>query len=271
MRGLLMATLVAAVLAALVIALAVGPYPLSITDVWRALGRFAGVDAGSATPGEIVFLRVRLPRVAADLLVGAGLMIRSLVDLWNVNPGFNPHNVATFGMVLSAANGATPQLSRRQFTVVLTVEAHGAASWLIETIQQPQERRLARPTWTDDREYLARLHVQADVAYQNPTDEAAGEMLGLKRDRLRLQTCRRAQSCFSRFWVADESGRPCNSCCRHVFASLSIVPFSLGEGILGSISVALGCELIRRAMNSGPTASLAGKEFDRTRSALACV
>jgi predicted permease len=39
-------------------------------------------------------------------------MIRSLVDLWNVDPGFNPHNVATFGMVLDAADGATPQRSR---------------------------------------------------------------------------------------------------------------------------------------------------------------
>jgi hypothetical protein len=86
------------------------------------------------------------------------------------------------------------------------------------------------------------------------------------------RTRRRAQSCFSRFWVADESGRPCDSCCRHVLPLCRLCHFRCErESSVYTISVALGCKLIRRAMNSGPTASLAGKEFDRTRSALACV
>jgi len=54
-------------------ALALGPYPLGFDDVARALGRLAGIDGGAVTPGEIVFMRVRLPRVAADVLVGAAL------------------------------------------------------------------------------------------------------------------------------------------------------------------------------------------------------
>lgn len=41
--------------------------------------------------------------VALVLLMGAGLMIRSLVKLWNVDPGFNPHNVLTFGMSFPAS------------------------------------------------------------------------------------------------------------------------------------------------------------------------
>src|SRR5258708_37084508 len=120
------------------------------------------------------------------------------------------------------------------------MEAPGAGGGLIEGVQKPKKRRLARPTGPDDRQYLARLHLHADVAYQNPTDEGAGEMLGLKRNGLRLQACGRAQSCFSRFWVAHESGRPCDSCCRHVFASLSIVPFALAkESSGGTISMIL--------------------------------
>jgi predicted permease len=38
--------------------------------------------------------------IALVLLTGAGLMIRSLVQLWNVDPGFNPHNVLNFGLSL---------------------------------------------------------------------------------------------------------------------------------------------------------------------------
>src|SRR5579859_3177676 len=65
--------LVAAVVVALVGALALGPYPLALADVVQALGRAVGVDGGPVTPGEIVLTRVRLPRVAADVLVGAAL------------------------------------------------------------------------------------------------------------------------------------------------------------------------------------------------------
>jgi predicted permease len=36
--------------------------------------------------------------MALVLLVGAGLMIRTLVVLWGVDPGFNPHNVMTFNI-----------------------------------------------------------------------------------------------------------------------------------------------------------------------------
>jgi len=67
------ALLLVALAAVLVLALAVGPFPLSATDVLRAAGRLVGIDGGSATSGEIVLLRVRMPRVAAAALVGAAL------------------------------------------------------------------------------------------------------------------------------------------------------------------------------------------------------
>ena len=70
---ILLGALVVAVAGALAVALALGPYPLQGGDAVRALARLLGVDGGAVTPGEIVFMRVRLPRVVADMLVGAAL------------------------------------------------------------------------------------------------------------------------------------------------------------------------------------------------------
>jgi iron complex transport system permease protein len=57
----------------LVLALAIGPFPLHVSDIRHAVFGWIGFDDGGATPGEIVFTRVRLPRVAAAALVGAAL------------------------------------------------------------------------------------------------------------------------------------------------------------------------------------------------------
>src|SRR5262249_20348969 len=65
--------LVAALVLALALALAVGPYPLSVADVLHTAARAVGLENGTPTSGEIVFGRVRLPRVAAGILVGAAL------------------------------------------------------------------------------------------------------------------------------------------------------------------------------------------------------
>jgi predicted permease len=46
--------------------------------------------------------------LALVLLVGAGLMIRSLVELWGVNPGFNPHQVLSFNIAFPPQMTAAP-------------------------------------------------------------------------------------------------------------------------------------------------------------------
>jgi putative ABC transport system permease protein len=57
-----------------------------------------GAQGGRAS-GQGVFVGVELA-LAVVLLIGAGLMIRSLNALWNVDPGFRPDNVLTFGLNL---------------------------------------------------------------------------------------------------------------------------------------------------------------------------
>jgi iron complex transport system permease protein len=70
---LTVAALLVVLAAALALALAVGPFPVHAGDLMGALRRIVGLGGGAETPGEIVLLRVRVPRVAAAALVGAAL------------------------------------------------------------------------------------------------------------------------------------------------------------------------------------------------------
>ena len=54
-----------------------------------------------------VFVVVEMA-MALVLLVGAGLMIRSMAQLWDVNPGFNPHNLLTFGVAYPPEIASAP-------------------------------------------------------------------------------------------------------------------------------------------------------------------
>jgi predicted permease len=58
--------------------------------------------------------------LAVVLLIGAGLTMRTLVGLWGVSPGFDPHNVLSFRVgfppSISNADASTIRASLRQFT-----------------------------------------------------------------------------------------------------------------------------------------------------------
>ena len=58
--------------------------------------------------------------VAVVLLIGAGLLIRSFVQLQNINPGFDAHNVLTMRVDLSRQKYGTPDKSGNFFTEIET-------------------------------------------------------------------------------------------------------------------------------------------------------
>jgi predicted permease len=65
--------------------------------------------------GSFVALEVAMTLL---LLIGAGLMLRSLTALWRVNPGFNPSHAITFNLSMPSSSATTSDQTRarlRQF------------------------------------------------------------------------------------------------------------------------------------------------------------
>ena len=68
-------------------------------DLHSTLKESGRGNSGSRHRAQAVFV-VLETAMALVLLAGAGLMIRSMVSLWHVDPGFNPHDVVLFGLGL---------------------------------------------------------------------------------------------------------------------------------------------------------------------------
>ena len=74
----------------------------SRTNVNATLNQSGRSLVGSHHRAQAIFVAVEMA-MAMVLLIGAGLMIRTLMQLWNVNPGFDPRNVTTFEVTPSAS------------------------------------------------------------------------------------------------------------------------------------------------------------------------
>jgi predicted permease len=97
-------------------------------DMHETLKEGGRGSSGARHRTQSVFVVVEMA-MALVLLVGAGLMIRSLAALWNVNPGFRPQNVLSYGVSFTSDPGITADQLRvkyretlRQFESVPGVE-----------------------------------------------------------------------------------------------------------------------------------------------------
>jgi len=77
-------------------------FKISRPDLQETLKEGGRGSSGTHHRVQGVFVTVEVA-MALVLLIGAGLMLRSLAHLWSVDPGFNSHNVLTFNVALAPA------------------------------------------------------------------------------------------------------------------------------------------------------------------------
>jgi putative ABC transport system permease protein len=84
---------------------------VEISETLKEGGR-GGIGTRHRTQSVFVALEMAM---AVVLLVAAGLMIRSLANLWNTAPGFDAQNVVNFRVATAEPLGATPAAVRAAF------------------------------------------------------------------------------------------------------------------------------------------------------------
>jgi len=89
-------------------------FKVSRTEIHDTLKESGRGVSGARHRTQTVFVAVEMA-LALVLLVGAGLMIRSLAKLWNTDPGFEPQNVVNFNLASSQPLGETPTAIRAAY------------------------------------------------------------------------------------------------------------------------------------------------------------
>ncbi len=121
----------------------------NLQDVLRASGRGAS-NARHRLQGLFVAVEVAMALV---LLIGAGLMLRSLAALWRVNLGYNPDHAITFSMSLptnAKTTAADTRARLRQFdTAMRTIPGVQAVSVTLGS--RPMIHDSSLPFWIEGR------------------------------------------------------------------------------------------------------------------------
>jgi len=115
----------------------------SLNEMLQAGGRGT---SGRRHRAQGTFVVVEMA-MALVLLIGAGLMVRSLVRLWSLNPGFDPHHVLTFdlGLDLSVSKPSPDAIRAALRQVNRNLES-------IPGVQAVSMSWGAFPLYTDDEE-----------------------------------------------------------------------------------------------------------------------
>jgi predicted permease len=105
--------------------------------------------------------------MALVLLIGAGLMLRSLSALWRVNPGFNPSHAITFSLSMPSTSATTSAETRarlRQFDEKLSA-VPGVQAVSVTLGSRPMIHDSFLPFWIEGRPKPANDNEMAQAMY----------------------------------------------------------------------------------------------------------
>ena len=121
----------------------------NLQDALRTAGRGS---SGTRHRLQALFVAVEVA-IALVLLVGAGLMLRSLAALWRVDLGFNPEHAITFSVSLPSNSKTTPSETRtrlRQFNAALRA-VPGVQAVSVTLGSRPMIHDSSLPFWIEGR------------------------------------------------------------------------------------------------------------------------
>jgi len=141
--------------------------------------------SGSRHRTQSVFVAMEMA-LAVVLLAAAGLMIRSLTNLWTVDPGFDAQNVMRFSFATSQPLGTTPAAIRAAFrnlqTTIASVPGVQAAS--MSDGASPLEGDSEVPFWLGgEAKPAAESEMKSTLFYLTQADYLKVMKIPLKRGR----------------------------------------------------------------------------------------
>jgi predicted permease len=105
--------------------------------------------------------------LAFVLLVGAGLMIRSLASLWRVNPGFNPNHAITFSLSLPASSATSTAETRARLRAFddKMMSIPGVEAVSVTLGSRPMQHNSSESFWIEGRPKPANLNEMSPAMF----------------------------------------------------------------------------------------------------------
>jgi predicted permease len=180
----LLFTLAASVLAGILFGL-VPAFKTSRTQIHETLKESGRGGSGARHRTQTIFVAVEMA-LALVLLVGAGLMVRSLARLWNTDPGFDPRNVVSFNLASSQPFGVTPAAIRAAYRqlheAISAVPGVRAVSLTVGSLPMSDDSEL--PFWTEgEAKPPSQLEMKQSLFYAVQADYLNVMKTPLKRGR----------------------------------------------------------------------------------------
>jgi predicted permease len=128
-------------------------------DVQSVLKEASRGSGGGRHRTQRAFVAVEVA-LALVLLVGAGLMLRTLQALWRVDPGFDPHSTVIFSLSLPATPHTTSEETRARLRRLGAAmrEVPGIDAASVTLGSRPLLHDTSMPFWIDGRAKPATLH-----------------------------------------------------------------------------------------------------------------